>query len=100
MSFLRDFMAGRTHKLARDFLLSGFVIICLSMAGMVTLSRALDELRVAQRQALPPRIQVTDNQGNGRITTIVRSVLDDPVTTGSIGGRSIILDPCTGKEKK
>jgi hypothetical protein len=35
-----------------------------------------------------------------RTSTVIRSVLDEPVVTGSISNaRSIILDPCTGTEK-
>ena len=97
MGFIGDFLAGRTYKLARDFLFSGLIIIALSMGAMVVLSRLIEDMRVANRQSLPPRVAAA---ASGSTQTIVRSVLDDNVTTASIGGRSIVLDPCTGKEKK
>jgi hypothetical protein len=97
MGFLGDFIAGRTHKLARDFLVSGFVIIGLCFGAVSLLTRTIEEMRVSSRQSVPPRIAA-----NGPVMTYetVRSVLDDNPTTASIGGRSIVLDPCTGKEKK
>ncbi|MGL4241134.1 MAG: hypothetical protein ACRCTI_08490, partial [Beijerinckiaceae bacterium] len=97
MGFLGDFIAGRTHKLARDFLVSGLVIVALCFGAVSLLTRGLEEMRVANRQPLPPRVA----QG-GAVTTheVVRSILDDNPTTASIGTRSIVLDPCTGKEKK
>jgi hypothetical protein len=97
MSFIGDFIAGRTHKLARDFLLSSLVIVTMSVGAVTLLTRTLDEMRVSSRQPLPQRAAT-----NGTIVTheVVRSILDDNPTTASIGGRSIILDPCTGKEKR
>lgn len=97
MDFLRDIIAGRTHKLARDFLLTGLTIIVISFGAVTVLTRALEEMRVASRQPLPGRVAAS---GQVTTTTVVRSVLDDNPTTASVGGRSIILDPCTGKEKK
>jgi putative intracellular protease/amidase len=95
LSFLSDFIAGRTNKLARDFLGAGLVIVVLCFGAVSLLTSTLDTMRSANRQQLPPRIVQ-----NGPLQTIVRSVLDDNVTTASIGGRTIVLDPCTGKEKK
>jgi putative intracellular protease/amidase len=97
MGLIGDFIAGRTHKLARDFLFTGFVIIALCFGAITLLSGMLQDMRVAGRQPLPPRVAAN---GPVQTQTIVRSVLDDNVTTASIGGRTIILDPCTGKEKK
>jgi putative intracellular protease/amidase len=97
MGFIGDFIAGRTHRLARDFLVTGAVILTLCFGAVSLLSSALQEMRIASRQALPA--QVTQN-GTVQTLTVVRSVLDDNPTTSSIGGRPIILDPCTGKEKK
>jgi putative intracellular protease/amidase len=97
MGIFGDFIAGRTHKLARDFLVSGFVIVALCFGAVTLLTRTLEEIRATGRQSLPPRVA-----GNGPSMTYetVRSILDDNPTTASIGGRSIVLDPCTGKEKK
>jgi hypothetical protein len=97
VNFIADFIAGRTHRLARDFMVAGFVIIMLSFGAVSLLTKAIDEFRVASRQNMPARLAAT---GPTQTQTIVRSVLDDNVTTASIGGRTIILDPCTGKEKK
>jgi hypothetical protein len=97
MSFIGDFIAGRTHRLARDFLLSSIVIVTMSVGAVTLLTRTLDDMRLASRQPLPQRVAT-----NGPVMTheVVRSILDDNPTTASIGGRSIILDPCTGKEKR
>jgi hypothetical protein len=95
-SFLSDFLAGRTHKLARDFLGAGLAIVVLCFGAVTMLTSALDTMRTASRQQIPPRIA---QNGPVQTQTIVRSVLDDNVTTASIGGRTIVLDPCTGKEK-
>jgi hypothetical protein len=96
MSFIGDFIAGRTHKLARDFLFTGFVILTMCFGAVSLLSSAMQEMRMASRQPLPPRVA---QGGPVTTTTVVRSVLDDNPTTASIGGRTIVLDPCTGKEK-
>jgi uncharacterized membrane protein YfcA len=97
MGFIGDFIGGRTNKLARDFLLSGLAIVALCVGAVTLLTRTLEDFRVANRQPLPPRVA-----GAGPTVTheIVRSILDDNPTTASIGTRSIVLDPCTGKEKK
>jgi hypothetical protein len=97
MGFLGDFIAGRTHKLARDFLFSGLVIVGLCMGAISLLTRTLEDMRVTSRQVLPAKVA---SAGSSTTQTLVRSVLDENVTTASLGGRSIILDPCTGKEKK
>jgi hypothetical protein len=97
MGFIGDFLAGRTHKLARDFLFTGFVILTLCFGAVSILSSMMQDMRMASRQPLPSRVA---QNAPATTTTIVRSVLDDNPTTASIGGRSIILDPCTGQEKK
>jgi hypothetical protein len=97
MNFIADFIAGRTHRLARDFLVAGFVIILMSFGAVSLLTKAMDEFRMAGRQSMPARLAAN---GPVQTQTVVRSVLDDNVTTASIGGRTIVLDPCTGKEKK
>jgi hypothetical protein len=97
VNFLSDFLAGRTHKLARDFLGASFVIVLMCFGAVSILNMTLTTLRTATRQPLPP---MAAQNAPSLPQTIVRSVLDDNVTTASIGGRTIILDPCTGKEKK
>jgi hypothetical protein len=97
VSFLSDFIAGRSHKLARDFLGAGFAIVLMCFGAVSLLNSALDTVRSAGRQPLPPRVA---QNAPVQTQTIVRSVLDDNLTTASIGGRTIILDPCTGQEKK
>jgi hypothetical protein len=97
MGFLSDFLAGRNHRLARDFLFTGFVILALCFGAVSLLSSVMQDMRVASRQPLPPRIA---QNAPVQTQTIVRSVLDDNPVTASIGGRSIVLDPCTGQEKK
>jgi hypothetical protein len=100
MGIIGDFLSGKTHKLARDFLLTGAVItgVCFMAVGVI--NTMVENMKVAQRQALPQRIATGQPRPAGEITTITRSVLDDNIATGSIAGRPIILDPCTGKEKK
>jgi hypothetical protein len=100
MSFIDDFLSGRTHKLARDFMLTGVVITGVCFIAVGAINTMVENMKVAQRQALPQRIANNQSRPAGEITTITRSVLDDNIATGSIAGRPIILDPCTGKEKK
>jgi hypothetical protein len=96
MNNISDFLAGRSNKLARDFLFTSITITALAMVGFGVVRHMVNELKVAQSEKLPARI------ASGATTTMVitRSVLDDVVTTGSINGRPLVIDPCTGKEKK
>jgi hypothetical protein len=99
MNPLVDFLAGRTNKLLRD-LLGASLLVALGCVGAVGFIRsAADSYRMAL-QPMPPRLEAGRASGEGRITTVTRSVLDDPVFTGSTGGRSVVLDPCTGTEKR
>jgi hypothetical protein len=99
MSFLSDFLSGRTHKLARDFLFSSALIAVMCFVAVRYVNAMVENVKVAQRQTLPQRIAVNQSRTDAEVRTITRSVLDDNLTTGSISGRKIILDPCTGKEK-
>jgi hypothetical protein len=99
MGAIIDFIAGRSNKLLRDMLLSSALVAVVCVGAMSALSGALGTMKLA-RQPLPQKVQTAQNAGSGQTTTIVRSILDDAVLTGSVGGRTIILDPCTGKEKK
>ena len=99
MTAIVDFLAGRTNKLLRD-LLAASLLVAVGCVGAVGFIRsAADSYRVAL-QPLPPRLEAGRATGEGRITTVTRSVLDDPVFTGSTGGRPVVLDPCTGAEKR
>jgi hypothetical protein len=100
MDGITDFITGRSNKLLRDMLIASFFVVGLCLVALLSINKAVETIRVA-RQPLPSKIQTVQNQqSSGQITTITRSVLDDPILTGSISGRPIILDPCTGKEKK
>jgi hypothetical protein len=100
MDGITDFIMGRSNKLLRDMLIASFFVVGLCLVALLSINKAVETIRVA-RQPLPSKIQTVQNQpSNGQITTITRSVLDDPILTGSIAGRPLVLDPCTGKEKK
>jgi hypothetical protein len=92
-----DFIAGRSNKLLRDLLGTGLAIVVLSFGALMLINAGLDQLR-ENRNSLPPKVTYAPLQQDDTIRTVTRSVLDDNITTGSI--RPIILDPCTGKEKK
>jgi hypothetical protein len=96
---ISDFFAGRSNKLARDFLFTSVTIGALAMVGFGVVRHMMNELKVAQSEKLPARIQTGSNAPTKNIV-ITRSVLDEVVTTGSINGRPLVIDPCTGKEKK
>ena len=100
MAALIDFLAGRTNKLLRD-VLAAFAFVAFLCVTAMTYIDATVATFTASRQPLPRQLAAGQGaSGNGPVTTIVRSVLDDPALTGSIGGRRIVFDPCTGKEKK
>jgi hypothetical protein len=97
MREMMDFIAGRSNKLLRDLLGTGLAIIALSFGALTMINAGLDQLR-ENRNSLPPLVTHAPAQRDIPTRTVTRSVLDDNITTGSI--RPIILDPCTGKEKK
>jgi len=100
MSAIVDFIAGRSNKLLRDILTASAVTVLACLGAVTVVQTATDHLR-AGRQPLPPKLEANRGPGSGGgITTITRSVLDEPVMTDSITGRVISLDPCTGREKK
>ena len=98
-----DFLTGRSNKLLRDILTASAVTVFACVGAVTIVQTATEHLRVG-RQPMPPRLEANrlpTNGGSTSVTTITRSVLDEPVMTGSItGGRSVIIDPCTGREKK
>lgn len=85
----------REHRAVRDFTMVGALIV---FGGVV----ASHMIAVGLEKA-PVEIATLAHGGtaSGRATTHeeIRSVLDDNVTTGAIGARNIILDPCTGEQK-
>ncbi len=83
MDSFRDFIAGRSNKLLRDFLGTSFVIIALSMGAMMMINLAVESYTIAQSQSLPSRVATGQNRPDGPVTTITRSVLDDGIVTGS-----------------
>jgi hypothetical protein len=98
MNGITDFIMGRSNRLMRDLVAACTVFSLACVMAVTYINVWTDSIRVA-RQPLPMKVQ-SAQAPNGQITTITRSVLDDPVLTGSINGRLIILDPCSGKEKK
>jgi hypothetical protein len=93
MDSFTDFLAGRSNKLLRDFLGTGLAIIIVCMGAMVMINVAVDSYTSARSQSLPPRLAAGQTRPDGPVTTITRSVLDDPVVTGSTTSRN-------SKEKK
>jgi hypothetical protein len=95
-----DFLMGRSNRLLRDMLMTSSVVAVLCVMVATFISATMETIRTT-RQPLPPRIQAAGpTVPSSQVTTITRSVLDDPIVTGSVIGRTIVLDPCTGKEKK
>jgi hypothetical protein len=95
-----DFLAGRTNKLLRDMLAAAAVVAFLCVVAVSLIDAAVTTF-TASRHPLPPRLAAGQGYSvNGPVTTIVRSVLDDPITTGTIGAKSGVIDPRTGKEKR
>ena len=99
MSAILDFVSGRSNKLLRD-ILAASAVTALACVGAVTIVQTATDRMLVARQPLPPRLEANRAPANGPITSVTRSVLDDPVITGSTLGRNVVLDPCTGREKK
>jgi len=95
---IADFLAGRSNKLLRD-MLAASAAVALCCVGTATMIRAAAENFRAARQPMPARLEANRPPSSGAVVTVTRSVLDDPIVTGSISGRPIVLDPCTGKTK-
>ncbi len=99
MGFILDFVSGRSNKLLRDILAASAVTLLACVGAVSLVQSATDRILVA-RQPLPPRLEANRTPSAGPIVTVTRSVLDDPIITGSATGRTVVLDPCTGREKK
>jgi hypothetical protein len=100
MNSIIDFIMGRSNKVARDFAFASIAIVVMSLVAMTYVNHLVGNLRMAQKQQLPAKVQMAQTPNTGSLTTITRSVLDDPLVTGSITGRRVTLDPCSGQEKK
>jgi hypothetical protein len=100
MTDIRDFVTGNSNRLLRDFLVASVSLMIAVAIGLVFLSHMLAPLQGGQ--PLPRTVSDSTSRFDTgvRNLNVVRSVLDDPVVTGSISNsRPIILDPCTGAEK-
>lgn len=88
MSFIVDFIKGRSYKLVRDMSLFSLAVAALAIGSAALIERSVRGIQIASgRQALPPT--VARGPSNGTTTTIVtRSVLDEPVATGTIRPQS------------
>ncbi|MGL5116093.1 MAG: hypothetical protein ACRC7G_10560 [Beijerinckiaceae bacterium] len=83
MSFIIDFIQGRSYKLVRDMSLFSLAVAALAFASAALIERGVRGIQQASvKQNLPPAVA---NGPSGTTTTFVtRSVLDDPVSTGSV----------------
>jgi hypothetical protein len=100
MSELNDFVAGRSNRLLRDFLATSIGVMAIFSGALFYLSNMLEPPKVAQSLPRPLAESSLGRDAGVRTSTVIRSVLDEPVVTGSISNsRPIILDPCTGTEK-
>jgi hypothetical protein len=98
MGAVLDFLRGRGNKLLRDMLAASAIVLVAAIVAAGALRAGADSIRSAL-QPLPSRLEMAKS-GEGRIVTVTRSVLDEALFTGSTGGRPIVLDPCTGGEKR
>jgi hypothetical protein len=101
MKHMLTFFFSREHRVIRDFTLAGVAMVAIAIGAATALSEGLallsgreGRLVSARHQPLPPPARVSGE------TTVVRSVLDDPVMTGSVGSARIVLDPCTGQQRR
>jgi hypothetical protein len=95
MQFLVDIITGRQHRLVRDYLVAGATIaIVASGAGHLVAVGSQSFLEASVQQPLPTVAQAREP----RVTTYMRSVLDEPEETGTIVGslNRTRIDPCTG----
>jgi hypothetical protein len=96
MPTIRAFFTRSEYRAPRDFLLLGFGMMGLVVTAGALLHHAgaafrnLDQRFAATSTALPAAVPAVRTSES----TIVRSVLDDLVATGSVGGNRIVIDPC------
>lgn len=86
------------NSATRDYAVAGMLLIVLSIVGVKSFTSFVDSFRNNVRVETA---QIQRPEQPQRNYSVVRSVLDDTVATGSIGGqgRPIVLDPCTGQVK-
>jgi len=95
-----DFLAGRSNKLLRDMLGASALVVIVGAATVVSIRTAVETYRVA-RQPLPARVETARApSSDGPIVVITRSVLDDPILTGSLPGRPAGAHPRTSDSRK
>ena len=80
----------------RDYAVAGVVLVTLSLFGVQSFNKFIDSMRQNVRVETA---QIEKSAPPTRNFTVVRSVLDDTVATGSISNRPVVLDPCTGQIK-
>ena len=88
------------HSSTRVYAVAGIVLVVLSVVGVQSFMSFVDSLRQNVRVETAQIQQRTEPVT--RSYSVVRSVLDDTVATGSIGiqsNRPVVLDPCTGQVK-
>lgn len=88
------------YSSTRDYAVAGIVLVVLSIVGVQSFMGFVDSIRQNVRVETA-QIQQRPEPAT-RNYSVVRSVLDDTVATGSIGGqgnRPVVLDPCTGQVK-
>lgn len=94
-SFLSQLLG---YSSTRDYAVAGIVLVVLSVVGVQSFMGFVDSMR----QNVRVETAQIPSQPAPRNFSVVRSVLDDTVATGSIGGgtqRPVVLDPCTGQVK-
>jgi len=82
--------------MARDYAVVGILVAVLAVFSVQQFNTFMGSMRQnvrVQSATLRPQEPLPRNYA------INRSVLDDTVTTGSISGRPVVLDPCTGQVK-
>lgn len=93
MGPLSDFISGRSNRAARDFAVAGLVLIALGVGVVHVLATALQR---AERSELRLAQMARELRDTPRSTVVARSVLDDPLVTGSAtaGQTRTVIDPC------
>ncbi len=84
------------NSAVRDYAVAGVVIVTLAMVGLHSVKALVDSTRQSVRVETA-RFDKKDDKVKSY--TVTRSVMDDNISTGSIKGRPIVLDPCTGQIK-
>jgi len=87
-------------SMARDYMVAAIAFSVLTVFGVHALTGLVNSLRSNVRVQTATIERPPNEVRNYQVS---RSVLDDSVVTGSIGGqnsgRPVVLDPCTGQIK-